>query len=309
VLPILSLAAPAAHAAVGFTGTFEPETWLVVNTGGSLNQRLNFSGVTPSGGLAIDGKYGCSGSNIPPEGTNVVACISEYTADGVNNQVSLLGSTGGVPPTFDGDPPQEIDPGFEVPGGGLQGSPRSSTLVFTNNYWRPYLVSFDWTFTDAADANAGATDQYVSFLVDPGFISPNTGNTYSYTSETGVAYTNSSSVAYLPPGATLSFSVNTLNNSTDPGVLTIKGFTTEEVPAPLPIAGSSGVLLYSRRLRRRTRKAASQPPALHPTTGKLLSLAEQRSAHQRQRALKHYGSILAGPVQSALSTCPTATNG
>jgi hypothetical protein len=51
----------------------------------------------------------------------------------------------------------------------------------------------------------------------------------------------------------------------------MKDFTTSEVPAPLPIAGSSAVLLYSRRLRRRTLTASKQPPALHPSTGKVMS--------------------------------------
>jgi hypothetical protein len=188
-----------------------------------------------------------------------------------------------------------------VPGGGLQGTPRSTSLVFTNNYWRPYLVSFNWSFADAALGD-DPLDQYVSFLVDPGFISPNSGDTYSYTSLTGVAYTDSSSVAYLPPGATLSFSINTLNNTTPSGLLTIKGFTTTEVPAPLPITGSGAILLYSRRLRRRTRKASIQPPALHPSTGKLLSPAQQRSSHKKQLALSHYGTMLGGPVLSGLPT-------
>ena len=84
-------------------------------------------------------------------------------------------------------------------------------------------------------------------------------------------------------------------------------FNAEAVPAPLPIAGSSAVLLYSRRLRRRTLTAASQPPALHPSTGKVLSLAEQRASLQRQLALKHYGTILGGPVQPVLPISRSTT--
>ena len=82
----------------------------------------------------------------------------------------------------------------------------------------------------------------------------------------------------------------------------MEGFEAVEVPAPLPITGSSAVLLYSRRLRRRTLTASKQPPALHPTTGKVMSLAEQRSRHKHQRALNHYGSLLGGPLVSGLPT-------
>jgi hypothetical protein len=42
----------------------------------------------------------------------------------------------------------------------------------------------------------------------------------------------------------------------------------------------------------------------HPSTGKVLSLAVQRSQHQRQRALNHYGSLLGGPLVSVLPTPP-----
>ena len=80
----------------------------------------------------------------------------------------------------------------------------------------------------------------------------------------------------------------------------------QEVPAPLPITGSSAVLRYSRRLRRRSLTASKQPPALHPSTGKVLSLAEQRSRHQHQRALNHYGSLLGGPLVSGLPTPPVS---
>jgi hypothetical protein len=44
----------------------------------------------------------------------------------------------------------------------------------------------------------------------------------------------------------------------------------------------------------------------HPSTGKVLSLAEQRSQHQRQRALNHYGSLLGGPLVSVLPTPPVS---
>ena len=115
------------------------------------------------------------------------------------------------------------------------------------------------------------------------------------------SYPTQNATAYVPAGATLSFTVFS-NNTTAAPKFTMEGFSYVEVPAPLPITGSSAVLIYSRRLRRRTLTASKQPPALHPATGKVLSLAEQRSRHQHQRALNHYGSLLGGPLVSGLPT-------
>ena len=282
-LPLLGLAAPAAHAEAGFTTPFDPEHWLVVNTtGGLVDETLAYSA------------FMCSGSGVENPGSNDVACIAAYTPTGDNNDVNLIGST------------------VDVPGGGVvSNTARSSTLVFTNTYWRPYLVSFNWSFTAGDLTSPPGANQNVSFLVNPGFISPNgsSANTYSYTSDLGTLYQDVGSVAYVPPGATLSFSINTTDNTGDPGILTIKGFTTTEVPAPLPITGSGALLLYSRRLRRRNKQATTQPPALHPSTGKVLSLAQQRSSYQKQLALSHYGTMLGGPVLSVLPTSLSAHKG
>jgi hypothetical protein len=125
----------------------------------------------------------------------------------------------------------------------------------------------------------------------------------------GDPYFDVAQSVYLPAGATLSFSVNTLDNNNMAGILNLKGFTATEVPAPLPITGSGAILLYSRRLRRRTKQATSHPPALHPTTGKVLSLAQQRSSHKKQRALSHYGTMFGGPVLSVLPTSLPTHNG
>jgi hypothetical protein len=145
-------------------------------------------------------------------------------------------------------------------------------------------------------------------LVDPGWTSPNNlpNHDYSFNSNSAGDYTNDNlQNVYLPAGATLSFSIFT-DNTASAGAFSMKDFTTTEVPAPLPIAGSSAVLLYSRRLRRRTLTASKQPPALHPSTGKVMSLAEQRSRHRHQRALDHYGSLLGGPLVSGLPTPPVS---
>ena len=290
-LPLLSLAAPAAYAeeVAGFGTTFAPESWLVVNTNPS--QSLSF----PSAA--------CNFTDVEGEGPNGVACISSYTSQ----DVSLLGSS-----VID---PLDPTSGFPAYGSGDPDNARSTTLQLHNSNWRQVLIKFSWTFYSAdVDPNAdpaftpgfAPADQFVSFLVDPGWTSPNNDpDTYSFTSTVGTTYQDIAQTVYLPAGATLSFSVNTLNNNNMAGILYIKGFTTEEVPAPLPITGSSAVLLYSRRLRRRTKQASSQPPAIHPTTGKVLSLAEQHSSLQRQLALKHYGRILRGPVQSVLPISPS----
>ena len=72
----------------------------------------------------------------------------------------------------------------------------------------------------------------MSFLVNPGYINPNDGSaTYAYTSDSGIAQFDVGTTAYVPPGATLSFRINTPDNTGDPGLLTLKGFTTEDVPA------------------------------------------------------------------------------
>jgi len=276
-LPIIGLSLPAAHAetVAGFGTTFAPETWLVVNT--NPNQTLpNSIGSFPAM---------CAGTG-PNSGANTNGCVKNYTTgQGINDSVTLWG----------------ID---------SQSGASTTTLQFTNTNWRSLLISFTWRFTDPANpASAPAGGQYIGILVDPGWTFPNNlpSNDYSFTSTpSGNYYSNDNSQSvYLPAGATLSFSIYT-SNSASLGAFGLKGFTTTEVPAPLPITGTSAVLLYSRRLRRRTLTASKQPPALHPSTGKVMSLAEQRSRHQHQRALNHYGALLGGPLVSGLPTPPVS---
>ena len=227
----------------------------------------------------------CAGTG-PNSGANTNGCLKSYTTgQGINDSVTLWG----------------ID---------NQSGASTTTLQFTNTNWRSLLISFTWRFTDPANpASAPAGGQYIGIMVDPGWTFPNNlpSNDYSFTSTPGGNYysnDNSQSV-YLPVGATLSFSIYT-SNSASLGAFGLKGFTTTEVPAPLPITGTSAVLLYSSRLRRRTLTASKQPPALHPSTGKVMSLAEQRSRHQHQRALNHYGALLGGPLVSGLPTPPVS---
>ena len=219
--PLLSLAAPAAHAEVGFGTTFAPGTWLVVNTNPS--QSLTFP------------DNACNFTDVEGAGTNGVACIANYT----DKDVSLLGSSVIDP----------LDPTSGTPpsGSGSADTARSTTLQFYNSNWRPALITFKWTFHAADSTPDDPTiplGQFVSFLVDPGWTDPSNGpGTYSYTSTIDTLYEDIDQTVYLPSGATLSFSVNTVDNNNLPGILYIKGFTTTEVPAPLPIMGASGVLL------------------------------------------------------------------
>jgi hypothetical protein len=274
-LPILGLSLSAAHAetVAGFGTTFAPETWLVVNT--NPNQTLtNSMGSFPAVCAGTGQNYG----------TNTVGCVKSYTA---------------------GQPGQESSDNVTLLGIQGQTGASKTTLQFTNTNWRQSLISFTWRFTDPANPASAPGGQYISILVDPGWTHPNNlpSNDYSFTSTPGGNYhsnDNTQSV-YLPAGATLSFSIFT-DNTASAGAFSMKDFTTAEVPAPLPITGSSAVLLYSRRLRRRTLTASKQPPTLHPSTGKVMSLAEQRSRHQHQRALDHCGSLLGGPLVSGLPT-------
>ena len=171
-----------------------------------------------------------------------------------------------------------------------------------------YVVTFNWTLPPTPGTSSAITlsinnNGIIYSLNQQG--STITG-TPSGDCPNGNFCTPQSATAYVPAGATLSFKVSSDSSAGAP-TLTIDNFNATEVPAPLPIAGSSAVLLYSRRLRRRTLTAASQPPALHPSTGKVLSLAKQRASLQRQLALKHYGTILGGPVQPVLPISRSTT--
>jgi len=169
-------------------------------------------------------------------------------------------------------------------------------MIGNTNPWKPSILSFKWSF----DAQSGA-DSIITMSISEGTIFTTCGEGWTVSCPVDTSYSPQDAIVYLPPGASLTFSIFS-NNQAGAPFFTMEGFNAEEVPAPLPITGSSAVLLYSRRLRRRTLTASKQPPALHPTTGKVLSLAEQHSRHQHQRALNHYGSLLGGPLVSGLPT-------
>ena len=192
--------------------------------------------------------------------------------------------------------------GFTLLGYSSPGDPNETSLTMHESTSTPYRITFNWTFIP----QSVATD--ISISISNGTIITNNyeGNNFTASTDDDNQFSNIPATVYLSQGASLTFRISSPNASGAP-LFTMSDFNAEAAPAPLPIAGSSAVLLYSRRLRRRTLTAASQPPALHPSTGKVLSLAEQRASLQRQLALKHYGTILGGPVQPVLPISRSTT--
>jgi hypothetical protein len=206
----------------------------------------------------------------------VQACVDTFSSTGF----TLLGSGSDLP-----------NPGANT---------TSLTMYESNS--TPYRITFNWTFVPQSVTTG------ISISISNGTIITNNyeGNNFTASTDDDTQFSNVPATVYLSQGASLTFSISSPNTSSAP-FFTMTDFNATAVPAPLPIAGSSAVLLYSRRLRRRTLTAASQPPALHPSTGKVMSLAEQRASLQRQLALKHYGTILGGPVHPVLPISRSTT--
>lgn len=263
------LAAPTHAAGIGLTGTFDPQTWVVVNT--SPAQTLSYNTPTPTT------------FNFSCEVVNDVACVDDYTETGL----TLLGS----------------DPDYT--GGGTNGTARTTTLTLTNSYWRPYLITFNWTF----DGPGGSLDssQTATILTNPGFLDTVSTQGYTFTSVAGQSYTSEAAIAYLPPGATLSFSLYTNNASAVP-VFTLTNFDAVEIPAPLPISGGAAAFGCSRRLRRRQRHARRQLLAMPGTASGAPSSPEAlralRAEQQQRQAIQRYGALLGRPVQRAAAARP-----
>jgi hypothetical protein len=261
LLPLSLVGMGSRAQAAGLTTAFNPNEWVLVNTA--------ITGENP----VPNNVYLCNTPSID----RVDACVD--SADG--NGFVLYGSSVDTEPSPLGN--------------------NDTIFSIKNTNSNLYVVTFNWTLPPTP----GASSTITLSINNNGIIYSlnQQGSTIMGTPSgdcpTGNFCTAQSATAYVPAGATLSFKVSSDSSAGAP-TLTIDNFNATEVPAPLPIAGSSAVLLYSRRLRRRTLTAASQPPALHPSTGKVLSLAEQRASLQRQLALKHYGTILGGPVQPVL---------
>ena len=119
---------PAAAGAAGFSGSFDPANWSIVNTtDGSVDQTLSGSGSPPA--------YTCTE-------TNDVACAENV--DATNGGVDVVGSVAG----FDG--------------GGTGNTARTTTWTVTNGA-QPSTLMFSWAF--ATLPTESATKQSAWYLV------------------------------------------------------------------------------------------------------------------------------------------------
>ena len=119
---------PAAAGAAGFSGSFDPANWSIVNTTeGSVDQTLSGSGSPPA--------YTCTE-------TNDVACAENV--DATTGAVDVVGSVAG----FDG--------------GGTGNTARTTTWTVTNGA-QPSTLMFSWAF--ATLPTESATKQSAWYLV------------------------------------------------------------------------------------------------------------------------------------------------
>lgn len=116
---------PAAAGAAGFSGSFNPANWSIVNVGGGLDQTLSGSGNPPG--------YTCVG--------NQVACAEQVDAN--TGAVDVVGSV------------------VNLPGGGTSATARTTTWTVTNGAQISDL-SFNWRLTTYG---SGASNQSVSYLI------------------------------------------------------------------------------------------------------------------------------------------------
>ncbi len=261
-LPLLSLfcLTPApARAVSGFSGTFSQSTWTVVNT-------------DPYGSLG-----GTAGICIENGGsTNTRGCTTAASS----GNVQILGTEDSlaVPP-----PLPDVTAGV----------PNTTSVILTNTVtetnFRPYVINFNWSFLYQSD------NQYVSFSLSSGTLivdGTDYGTSWNSTSE---SFSDSTASVYLPPGATLSFSVTTDNIGGYP-TLGISNFDAVEIPAPLPLAGASSAFLWSRRLRRRHQQVGFYQQAW-PLSGLGRHGSGQTSPLPSQRrALERYAELIGRPL-------------
>jgi hypothetical protein len=250
-------------AAPGF-GTLTPSDWLVVNT--DLTTPATYSVGYPN--------YLCNDGYLDyATYPNDVGCINvgSITTNGFTFTGTIAGGT------IDQDVTIANDTSF------------TTTLNMTNSDYRPWRLSFNWSFS-TDDAN---TDNSGSILVSSGYITPNGVGTFiDGESATGVG-------VYLPAGATLTFKITTPTNNVLPGVFAISGFDATPVPAPLPAAGAGAAFGLSRRLRRRIAGSGtthSRGAIASPGAESLASVALLRARQKQRIALNHYGALLSGPV-------------
>ena len=205
---------PATARAAGFSGSFDPANWSIVNVGGGDPvQTLTSTGSPP----LTSAEYYCGNGND-------VACAD--LVDASTGSVDVVGSV------------------VTSTGGGTTASPRTTTWSVTNGA-QSSVLSFNWAL--ATDAS-GAGNQSFSYLIggnetslgstdgDSGFLSNialDAGETF------GFRVTTSDNTGDY--GVLSIFSFDAVN-------------TPASVPGPLPLAGGIAAFSWSRRLRSRIRQ-------------------------------------------------------
>jgi hypothetical protein len=121
---------PATARAAGFSGSFDPANWSIVNTtAGAIDQTLSGSDIPPA--------YTCGSTNA-----NDVACAEQVDAS--TGSVDVVGSVSGFN------------------GGGTANTIRTTTWTVTNGA-QSSVLSFSWALATLASPTAG--NQSVSYLI------------------------------------------------------------------------------------------------------------------------------------------------
>lgn len=284
---VMLLTTPApALAVAGFSGSFDPSTWLVVNTydQASPPSPSTLSGIASNGNSTLCNTDPFTAPSGVP-GPNEVACIESFTTGG---DLTLISSVDGPP------------------GGGEIDTTTTTTFRLTNpyasdyEYRRVYLISFQWSFTGGSldsPTPDGNSSQFLSIRSVGGSVYINGQENYEFVTEVGLAFPpGQQALVYLPMGATLDFTIST-NNSNDIATLALTGFDYVEVPAPLPISGATMMFAASRRLRGRLRKPRQSSAILRPSvTAGGLAFGSSRCTLARAAAIHHYSARLGLPM-------------
>lgn len=205
---------PAAAGATGFSGSFDPANWSIVNTtDGSVDQTLTSSGSPPVTSAA----YYCGISNQ-------VACAQNV--DATNGGVDVVGSIEGPD------------------GGGIGNTARTTTWTVTNGAQSSSLM-FSWAF--ATLPTEAANNQSAWYLVGTNATQLNaSGGGSGSVSNVSLAPFETFGFRVSTTDNISDFGVLSITN------FTATPTAASEVPAPLPLAGAAAGFSWSRRLRRRS---------------------------------------------------------
>ena len=204
---------PAAAGAAGFSGSFDPANWSIVNTtNGSVDQTLTSSGSPPVSSAA----YYCGISNQ-------VACAQNV--DATNGAVQVVGSI----------------EGFN--GGGTGNTDRTTTWTVTNGA-QPSTLLFSWAL---ATTPPSATNQSAWYLVGNNATQLTaTDGDFGLVSNITLAPFETFGFRVSTTDNISDFGTLSITN------FTATPTAASEVPAPLPLAGAIAAFSWSRRLRRRS---------------------------------------------------------